>query len=95
MNTIDKNDDFWLKPKLVQGMFFVLIILGGMLTYLDNWVSDQLSKVTLSIFSIVMIGLAFATLNKGSSVKTEDRIRRIESKLDKILEHRDDVIQNK
>ena len=94
--------DVFRNPNQVQGLFFGLVILGGIITFLAN-TSDEnypimgnpIIKISFTAIGFVLIGLAFAVLNKGSTIHTEDRIERIEKKLDKLLEHRDDIFQNK
>ena len=84
---MDKNKDFWSSPNKVMVLFFMYIGLAGLFIYLATTVDIQPIEVLMVIVSYVLIGLAFAILNKGSSAKMEERVRRIENKLDKILEH--------
>ncbi|MBN4046084.1 hypothetical protein JYT57_00200 [Nitrosarchaeum koreense] len=51
-------------------------------------------QIAFKVLALILIGLAFAVLNKGEAMKMRDQIHRIESKLDKILERRTDVFQN-
>jgi len=93
-DNVSKNsdkDDVFRSTSKVQALFFTLVILGGILTYLSatSVIENPITKIIASTIAFIMIGLAFAVLNKGSTIHTEDRIRRIESKLDKILEHRE------
>lgn len=95
--------DFFRSSKKVQGAFYALVISGGLITFLtDNPIGPYslltenfALKATYTIVGLILVGLAFAVLNKGSTIHTEDRVKRIESKLDKILERRDNVFQNK
>ena len=94
--------DIFRKPNQVQILFFGLIVLGGIITFLTNnsnenypVMDNPIIKISFTTIGFILIGLAFAVLNKGSTIHTEDRIQRIEKKLDKLLEHRDDVFQNK
>ena len=95
------NNAFFRNYTKVQVFFWLLIIGGTSVTfhannpYVDPLILHPILKIALTTIGIVMINLAFVILNKGISIHTEDRIRRIESKLDKILEHRDNVFQNK
>ena len=81
--------------KFVMAIFYSFIIIAGIFTFLTTTVTDLLVKVITSTFIVIFIGLAFAVLNKGDNIRMRDQVHRIESKLDKILEHRDDVFQNK
>lgn len=99
------NDEFFRNRKKVQGSFYLLIVCSGIISYVPNspFFSEIFKENPLMSFlqivyaslSVLMVGLAFAILNRGTNIKTEDRIRRIENKLDKILEHRDNVLQTK
>lgn len=98
----DKNKPF-RNAKIVYVLFFGLVISGGMITYLTNTTIDLAKplneypalKAAYTTVGLILVGLAFAVLNKGTNMEMYDRVERIEKKLDKILEHRDNVLQNK
>lgn len=95
---IKDKEDTWRNSNQVQSLFFALAILGVIIGYLSTssqYATMPIMAIALSILSFILGALAFAVFNKGMMIKTEDRIRRIEAKLDRILEHRDDVFQNK
>ena len=92
---MDKDREFWINSNKIMIMFFILIAFGGLYIYASTVIEIQYVETLMVLISYVFIGLAFAVLNKGRSIKTEEKIERIEKKLDKILEHRDDVLQNK
>ena len=79
----------------VQGMFYLFVILAGLLTFAATTVNNSIVKIVASIFIVVMIGLAFAVLSKGDNMKTRDKIDNILKKLDRFFENRSNVFQNK
>lgn len=94
INKIMKNSDNdapFRNRKIVMSLFYILITIAGILTFVTTatTIDNLIVKIVASTFTVVLIGLAFAVLNKGDSMKTRDKIDSIETKLDKILERMD------
>ena len=95
----DKDEPF-RNPNIVYVLFFALVISGGMIAFLTNTSIDLAKplneipalKAAYTTMGLILVGLAFAVLNKGTNMKMYDRVERIEKKLDKILENRDNVL---
>lgn len=81
-------DAFFRNRRSVQILFYILITIAGILSYFSITISETVFKVIFTTFTVVFIGLAFAVLNKGDSMKTRDKI-------DKILKHLGIESQNK
>jgi len=94
-NIPEDKDAPFRNPNFVSLLFYILLAVAGFLTYTSTITDVTILKIVSSTLSVAFIGVAIQVLAKGDSVKTRDRIARIEEKLDKILENRDNVLQNK
>ncbi len=103
IKTKEDKDEPFRNPTKVQGLFLALVILGGVITFVtnnplypENPINENPAlRATYTTIGLIIFGLAFAVLNKGTNMKMYNAVERIEKKLDKILEHRDDALQNK